>query len=53
MSCPRSLLAKKGDENMKELYAEPELEVIRFEATDIITTSGGLDEDELPPIIVG
>lgn len=40
---------------MKELYAEPELEVIQFEAMDIITTSGGgqLDEDELPPIIVG
>ncbi len=40
---------------MKELFSEPELEVIRFEATDIITTSGGggLDEDELPPIIVG
>lgn len=39
---------------MKELYTEPELEVIQFEAMDIITTSGGkLDEDELPPIIVG
>lgn len=40
---------------MKELYSEPELEVIHFEAMDIITTSGGgqLDEDELPPIPVG
>lgn len=39
---------------MKELYKEPELEIIRFEAGDIITTSGDtkLDEDELPPVIV-
>ncbi len=38
---------------MKELFSKPELKVIRFEATDIITTSSELDEDELPPIIVG
>lgn len=46
---------KKEMKNMKELYTEPELEVIHFEAMDIITTSGNtqLDPDELPPIIVG
>lgn len=41
---------KKEMKNMKELYAEPEMEVIHFEAMDIITTSGELDEDELPQI---
>ena len=40
---------------MKELYKEPEMEVIEFEATDIITTSGNtpLDPDEMPPIVIG
>lgn len=40
---------------LKETYCEPEIEIIRFESTDVITTSGGtqLDPDELPPIIVG
>lgn len=39
---------------MKELYQEAEIEIIRFEAVDIITTSGGdsLDDDELPPLII-
>ena len=32
---------------MKEKYAALELEVIRFETEDIITSSG-LDDDELP-----
>lgn len=41
---------------MKEIYTEAELEIIRLEAVDIITTSftGTPDEeeDELPPVIV-
>jgi len=35
---------------MKELYREPELEIVYFETADIITTSN--DEDELPPVPV-
>lgn len=36
---------------MKELFLDAEIEIIRFEAIDVITTSpsDGLDEDELPP----
>lgn len=43
---------------MKDLYLEPEIEIIRFEAMDIITTSSAtsgntnLDEDELPSWII-
>ncbi len=41
---------------MKELYQEAAIEIIRFEAMDIITTSGMTDEpldpDEMPPVIV-
>jgi len=33
---------------MKELYQAPEMEIVTFEAEDVITTSGGLG-DELPP----
>lgn len=36
----------------KETFCEPEIEIIRFESTDVITTSGVLDEDELPPWII-
>mgnify|MGYP003305058838 CR=1 FL=1 len=32
---------------MKELFLDAEIEIIRFEAVDVITTS--TDEDELPP----
>ncbi len=35
---------------MKEAYTSPEMEVIEFEAEDIITTSVTLEEDELPVI---
>lgn len=37
---------------MKKEYIVPEVEVLRLETVDIITTSinGGLEEDELPPI---
>lgn len=51
MAAFRSL---KEGEHMKELYNEAELEIVRMEAMDIITTSNGgsLDDDELPPIIV-
>lgn len=37
---------------MKELNWEPEIEIIRFAAADIITTSDMLDEDELPPVVI-
>lgn len=34
---------------MKEIYISPEMEVIEFEAEDVITTSIiSLDENELP-----
>ena len=43
----------KEGKDMKDLFKEPELEVIYFEAADIITTSNiKLDPDELPPVIV-
>lgn len=37
---------------MRTFEWEPEIEVVRFESSDIITTSGGweTDEDELPPL---
>ena len=35
---------------MKELFLDAEIEIIRFEAIDVITTSDELGEDELPPI---
>lgn len=35
---------------MKEKFNEIEIELIRFDAVDVITTSnGGLDDNELPP----
>lgn len=37
---------------LKETFCEPEMEIIRFESIDVITTSGVLDEDELPPLII-
>lgn len=37
---------------LKETFCEPEIEIIRFESTDVIITSGVLDEDELPPLII-
>lgn len=41
---------------MKEKYLEAEIEVVRFETVDVITTSSvtnePLDPDELPPVIV-
>lgn len=37
---------------IKETYLDPEIEIIHFEVTDIITTSGNLDDDELPPLVV-
>ena len=33
---------------MKELFMEAEVELVHFEAVDVITTSN-LDEDELDP----
>lgn len=37
---------------MKTMYEHPELEIIEFSVEDVITDSGVLDEDELPPGIV-
>lgn len=36
--------------NEKQLYESPEMEVITFEEEDVITTSGGLGENELPTV---
>ena len=35
---------------MKDTYATPEIEIVKFECEDIITTSGDIipDENELP-----
>ena len=33
---------------MKEKYVPAEMEIIKFEAEDVITTSGFNDPDELP-----
>ena len=38
---------------MKEKFLEPELNIIHFEIVDVITTSGSLDDDELPPVVIG
>ncbi len=43
----------RGELTMQEKYLEAELEIVRFEAEDVIATSGTLDDDELPPIPVG
>lgn len=39
---------------MEKFNWEPEIEIIRLGAADIITTSGAgsLDEDELPPVVI-
>jgi hypothetical protein len=37
---------------MKRLEFEPEIEIIRFGEADIVTTSGLLDDDELPPWVI-
>lgn len=39
-------------DQLKEIFQTPEIEIIRFESVDIITTSSVLDEDELPPVII-
>ena len=38
---------------MKELYQQPDVEVIHFEEGDIITTRGQLEDDELPEFPLG
>ena len=35
-----------------EFGFEPEIEIVRFGMADIVTTSGLLDDDELPPWIL-
>lgn len=37
---------------MKKLYEQPELEIIKFQMEDVMTTSDLLDDNELPPIPV-
>ena len=36
----------KGGKQMKEIYEEPQITIISFETTDIITTSSGDDIGE-------
>lgn len=36
----------------KEKYISPKMEIIEFEEEDIITTSGDLEDDELPVVPV-
>ena len=38
---------------MIEKFLEPELKIIRFEIVDVITASDILDDDELPPVVIG
>ena len=33
---------------MRELYEAPELEIVKFEAEDVISTSCGIDSPETP-----
>ncbi len=33
---------------MEKFDWEPEIEIIRYDSADVITTSAGLEEDELP-----
>lgn len=35
----------------RELYERTELEIFRFQTEDVITTSGGFEEDEISEII--
>lgn len=42
-----------GELTMQEKYLEAELEIVRFEAEDVIATSTTLDENELPLIPAG
>lgn len=37
---------------MRTFEWEPEIEIIRFGNADVITTSGDLDEDELPGWVI-
>ena len=39
--------------SMKEKYNTPEMEIVEFEAEDIITTSGGVDELPFVPFSMG
>lgn len=35
----------------RELYERTELEIFKFQTEDVITTSGGFEEDEISEII--
>lgn len=35
---------------MKERYEIPEMEIVKFETEDIITTSGNNNDNDLPPM---
>lgn len=35
---------------MKEIYSAPEMEIVTFDAEDVITTSTRSFEPELPPL---
>ena len=36
---------------MKETYTSPELEIVKFECEDVITTSGIIPDDNETPIV--
>lgn len=54
MNCPAGSSSKEG-ESVKDLYREPELEIVRLENVDVIATSDGgqFDDDEVPPLVIG
>ena len=38
---------------MKDLYRNPEMEIVHLEDVDVITTSSVMDDDELPDLVIG
>lgn len=47
------MITEKEEHGMKKLYEQPELEIIKFQMEDVMNPSGDLEEDELPPVVVG
>ena len=44
MSTSQTCHNLKGDKQMREIYEEPQITIVCFEATDIITTSDDIGE---------
>lgn len=38
---------------VNEILWKPEIEVVRYGVADIVSVSGALEEDELPPWVIG